>query len=162
MVRQSVVIQSVVVVVEAVVVEAVSKVRMKRTKTIGKSWLSFALLSLSSSLGSSLEGLHVGSLALGHLGCSRQRVGEHGLPEGGLLDRLLPVHSCFQRCDLLHPLRVLGVQDEGALAVDSDGGRGDGLANIVNSSTLINTRVALSQTSYGQRHGAKVIDRVYS
>ena len=81
MVRQSVVIQSVVVVVEAVVVEAVSKVRMKRTKTIGKSWLSFALLSLSSSLGSSLEGLHVGSLGSRHLRSVLRSHGQLGVED---------------------------------------------------------------------------------
>ena len=48
MVRQSVVIQSVVVVVEAVVVEGggvvvvepLTELRMKRTNTVGESWLS--------------------------------------------------------------------------------------------------------------------------
>ena len=87
MVRQSVVIQSVVVVVEAVVVEggrvveAVSKVRMKRTKTIGKSWLSIALLSLSSSLGSSLQGLHVGSLGSSHFRSVLRSHGQLGVED---------------------------------------------------------------------------------
>ena len=82
-VRQGVVSQSVVIVVEAVVVEgggvlvveAVAQVRMQRTNTVGKSRFSRALLSLSSSLGSSLQGLHVGSLGSLHL---RSVLGSHG------------------------------------------------------------------------------------
>ena len=49
------------------VVEAVTQVRMKRANTVGKSRFSRALLSLSSSLGSGLQGLHVGGLGSLHL-----------------------------------------------------------------------------------------------
>lgn len=66
----------------------------------------------------------------------------------------------LQGRDLLHTIRVLGVEEQGALAVHRYGGSGDGVAKAVVGPTLVDAVVRVPKAVDCQCDVAEVVDGV--
>ena len=108
--------------------------------------------------------LHVGGVTLAHFGSALQRSSEDRLAECRLwmVGELTPPLGRLEGGDFLHAPRVLGVEDERALGLNSDRGRGDSLTKAVDSPTLVDPGVGVPEAPNVQGNMAEIIDGVNS